>query len=121
MMEEWRIIPEFPNYEASSDGNIRRRENQRYLKPFIINSGYLQLALRKDGKTYWKLVHTLVANAFLPIDDSKPVVDHLDDNYYNNKLSNLERVTQKENLRRCHERGNVMRDSLGRFASVLSD
>jgi len=49
--------------------------------------------------------HRLVGMAFLGLDPnskSKKVIDHKDGNKRNNKLSNLELVTQSENVRRAH-------------------
>jgi hypothetical protein len=61
---------------------------------------YLQLNLSKDSKHNTRPIHILVAEAFLGYDSKNGfglVVDHIDNNPHNNKLSNLQIVTTREN------------------------
>jgi hypothetical protein len=62
-------------------------------------NGYLQVTLTKDGVQFARLVHRLVATAFIPNDDpSRVYVDHIDTILRNNHVSNLRWVTPKENM-----------------------
>ena len=104
----WKPIPNTNNsYEASSEGLIRsvdrlgadgRQLKGKPSKPWAINSGYLAVALRIDGKTKRFLVHRLVASAFLGVNDDLDV-NHIDGNKLNNASRNLEYVTKSENTR----------------------
>ena len=102
MQEIWKPIPNYEDfYEVSNLGNVRtlnwNRTNQiRLLSPFD-NGGYLRVSL-VHGKKQHKLVHVLVANAFIPNPDNKPYVNHIDGNKRNNNVSNLEWCTVKENV-----------------------
>jgi hypothetical protein len=58
-------------------GNIRNRKTKRVLKPFLNYFGYLMIGLSIKGKTYSKLIHRLVAKAFISNPDNKPTVDHI--------------------------------------------
>lgn len=68
------------------------------LKPKLNNSGYYQVDLSKNGKKKRYLVHRLVALHFICNPRLLNVVNHIDNNKLNNKASNLEWCTQKENL-----------------------
>lgn len=68
------------------------------MKPGLISSGYYQVNLYKNSKVKRFLVHRLVALHFICNPRLLNVVNHIDNNKLNNKASNLEWCTQKENL-----------------------
>ena len=53
-----------------------------------------------NGKRYRKLVHRLVAQAFIPNPENLPVVNHISGIKTDASASNLEWVSHSENL--CH-------------------
>jgi hypothetical protein len=63
------------------------------------NKGYYMVGLSCNGERSFKLVHRLVAAAFLPNPDNHLVVNHKDLNITNNHFSNLEWCTYSENTR----------------------
>lgn len=102
MKEIWKDIPEYEGYYKVSDlGRVKRLPgayvpNGRILKPQKRN-GYLSVSLSKNKKAKTHNIHRLVAKAFLG--DSNLTVNHKDGNKHNNKLTNLEYCTARENCR----------------------
>lgn len=79
----------------------------RILKTFTTPDGYLRVSLSKQGKQVNKLVHTLVAEAFVEKPHGKVEVNHIDGTKANNEFSNLEWVTRVENM--AHAKANGLR------------
>ncbi len=60
--------------------------------------GYKVYHLRNKKILKRERIHRLVAKAFIPNPENKPQVNHIDSNRINNHFSNLEWVTNSENL-----------------------
>lgn len=103
MKETFKDIPGYEGmYQASDLGRIKSLVNakEKILKPFLSNSGYLIVSLFKSEFNKKQTIHVLVMmahNGFIP-NKWKTVIDHKDDNKQNNKLSNLQEVTQRFNV-----------------------
>jgi NUMOD4 motif len=106
----WKDIEGYEGkYQVSNSGlvkslNYRCRKNEgkeRVLKQGINSKGYVQVALWKDGKVKFMLVHRLVALAFVPNPNNYPQVNHKHhggkEALLNNHVDNLEWVTDKMN------------------------
>lgn len=94
--ETWKPVKDFEGlYFVSSLGRVLSKRTIR--KPTLINSGYLKVSLKKDGKEYPRTVHRLVAIAFLenPINCKK--VNHINGIKTDNRVCNLEWVTPSQN------------------------
>jgi len=101
--EIWKSIKGYENlYWISSFGNVR--SVRKYLK-HEVRRGYHRVDLCKNGKTKKWFVHRLVAFAFIPNPKLKPFINHIDGNKSNNKIPNLEWVTNLENIRHAIKLG----------------
>jgi len=95
--EEWRTITDFPKYEVSSLGNIRVKETQYIMKPFVNEAGYLRVSISNETCKRKKFyIQRLVASEFLPNLENKPSVNHKNSIRTDNKASNLEWATMSE-------------------------
>ena len=100
MSEVWKDIDEFVGlYQVSNMGNVRslKFRKVRNLKFGKIGNGYFQVTLYKDGNKFNKLVHRLVADAFIPNPEHKHCIDHINTCRIDNRVTNLRWVTNKEN------------------------
>lgn len=59
---------------------------------------YWSVVLHKNGVSKNYAVHRLVAQAFIPNNENKRCVDHIDNDKNNNRVDNLRWVTHKENM-----------------------
>lgn len=66
---------------------------------------YRSAKIRKGGKQKTRLVHRMVAEAFVPNPDNKPQVNHKNGDKLDNRAENLEWVTPGENTRHAHKLG----------------
>lgn len=103
MQEFWKPIKGYEGlYEISTQGkvkslNYRGLGVEGTLSEASLSAGYKYVVLSKNGVTSNKLIHRLVAEAFLPNLQSLPEINHIDENKGNNHRSNLEWCTHKYN------------------------
>ena len=93
--EQWRAVEGYPEYEVSNLGRVRK--NGKLTPLHRTGKGYLRTTLQKDGKQKQDYIHRIVAKNFIPNPENKPTVNHIDGNKDNNRVSNLEWATYREN------------------------
>lgn len=111
--EEWKKIPGYEHYEISSLGRIKKTS---YLAVSASKNGYPQVQLHKSTgcgkrdpnyKTQLKkkLLHRLIAEAFIPNPNGYNVINHKDGDKNNFSIENLEWCTHSENNKHAYELG----------------
>lgn len=94
------------HYEVSDLGNVKSLKwgMNRILKPSLTNKGYLQVQFRLNGKSKSRQIQQIVAESFLghvPC-GMKLVVDHKNLCKTDNRIDNLQIITNRENCNRRH-------------------
>ena len=111
-VEIWKALPGVQGVEVSTLGRVRTLDRMvsgkgkgtriakgRVLKQSYSSSGYLQVGVSINGKRVTKLVHRLIAQAFIPNPEELPQINHKDSDPTNNNVSNLEWCTASYNRR----------------------
>lgn len=100
MIEIWKKCDQYPWIQVSSSGLVRNAESGKLLTQRVSMYGYKQVHIVKRplGINVQRKVHRLVALAFLPNPDKYTDVNHIDENKFNNDVSNLEWVSHLENV-----------------------
>ena len=87
-------------FQISNTGKVKRfykNGTTNMLKGVIKRGGYQGVLLKANGIFECKLIHRLVAEAFIPNPKNLPHVNHKDEDKTNNCVSNLEWCDAKYN------------------------
>jgi hypothetical protein len=103
--EEWRDVLGFEGlYIVSSFGRVAALKNSTHsahlmnlTKMHRKKITYINLSLRKNNVRIHRLVHRMVAEAFIPNPNNYPNIDHIDCDGTNNRVTNLRWCTQSMN------------------------
>jgi DNA-binding XRE family transcriptional regulator len=105
--EVWTVILDATKYQISNKGRVKNNKEE-ILTPQLV-TGYPRVCLYEGtGKKTCKLIHVLVAEAFIPNPQNKSQVNHINGIKTDNDVSNLEWVTPSENL--IHAYANGLRE-----------
>ena len=97
-IEKWVEMWEFPTYEISNLGNVRRAKNERPLKVRQDGHEYMLVSLFYQGRKYTKRLARLVWQSF-NLCECRDTIDHLDGNRGNDNLGNLRCISMEENFK----------------------
>ena len=95
-MELWKVIEGFEAYAISNMGRVRRITEGMTTgkigirKAVLTGNGYPFVSLYSKGKAKTRMVHQLVACAFIPNPLGLPQVNHVDGVKTHNGVDNLE-------------------------------
>ena len=98
------ILNNFSNYVINDSGNNEKSiwsiPKNKWLKPFIHNSGHLIFCLVDDcGKRTFGGLHRWIAKAFIENPNNYDVVHHKDHNPQNNKIENLQWISKPDHCK----------------------
>ena len=102
IIEKNITIEGYTHLIACSDGSIL---NKKRNKVGSINGVYLRT--RSSNNINSTSLHRLIAATFIPNPENKPYVNHIDGNKQNNAVTNLEWVTQSENMQHAIKTGLI--------------
>lgn len=99
MIEIWKDVVGYEGkYMVSNLGRVKSVKKDLILTPKNNHDGYLRIQLWNKNKVEFVSIHRLVAMAFIPNIDNKPFVNHINGTKNDNRVENLEWVTQSENI-----------------------
>jgi len=92
MTETWKEIKGAKKAYVSNMGRVKQYD--KLITPYYDAEGYQRVSVRGIGRDR---VHRIVARAFIPNPQRKPMVDHINNVKDDNRADNLQWVTAKEN------------------------
>lgn len=109
---EWRIVDDFPDKITtclvSNIGKVKSIDD-KVLPSYYNSSGYETVWIRSKSdpkRSYPRLVHRLVAIAFIPNENNLPEIDHINSDKSLNWYQNLKWCTHAENIANAIQSGH---------------
>jgi hypothetical protein len=100
-----RQIKDFHDYLITLDGKVFSMISMKFLSPNNDGRGYMSVELYNNGISKRRLIHRLVAEAYLPNIKKKEQVNHINGIKSDNCLLNLEWNTSSENNKHAFRTG----------------
>jgi hypothetical protein len=101
-MEIWKDIKDYEeHYKVSNLGRVKSfKLGKEKVLSNRLSGRYYAVTLCKNGNIKSKYIHILVAETFLNYKggDRSIVIDHINNERFDNKLENLQIITQRENI-----------------------
>lgn len=94
-------------YSITKNGDVYSHRKKSFMRWQNNGNGYAYVSLHINRRKKNFYIHRLVAQAFIKNTNNLPCVNHKDFNKLNNKASNLEWVSHKENTAHAYRAGVV--------------
>lgn len=108
-------------YQIDEYGNVNKRRGKGFVKPTVDKDGYLRISFgTKENKTVNRSVHRLVYEAFIGEIPEGVTVDHIDSDKSNNHYTNLQLLSQVENVVKGNARHWVLQSPAGERVEVYN-
>ena len=111
-----KLVNGYENYRIDYFGNLFNIKTNRRLNPTIDKKGYCKVALYNEQGKLSISLHRLVALNYIDNPDNKPQVNHINGIKTDNRVSNLEWVTNQENA--IHAIKSGLRDEAHKKARI---
>lgn len=132
-METWKTINTHPNYEASNLGNIRSKnctyQRMHKGKLLTVKKKTLIIGPKLNKKGYCRVtlnqkqfqVHRIIAETFIPNPQNLPQVNHINGIKTDNRIENLEWVSNQENRDHAVNNNLIARREAGFFTKIAPE
>ena len=101
------VHPIYDKYEGNRMGVIRHVKHKKSIGN-LNNYGYYRITVRDNGKSKNVKSHRFIYECFHGVITDKRVVDHINNIKSDNRLDNLQIVTQSENVKKDHKGGKSL-------------
>ena len=106
-----RLLENYPGYVFYEDGRIwsepkgKSNPKGKFLKHTSQHHGYTVVSIVERGEKKQRSLHKLMATAFIPNPKKLPQINHINGNKKDNRLSNLEWCSAKQNTQHAERIG----------------
>jgi tricorn protease-like protein len=94
-----------PHMTLYNDGRLYNHKTKKFKKWTKDTNGYMKTQIWVNGKPKSVLQHRLIAEQFIDNPENKPQVNHKNGIKHDNRIENLEWVTQSENAKHSFANG----------------
>jgi HNH endonuclease len=109
-VSDFRVIADYPNYIINSSGIVINVKRQKFIHGGISKLGYRYVTLSNEHGARSFRIHRLIYETFVGNITDGFVIDHKNNNRLDNRLENLQMVTQSYNMKKDYqERSRIPR------------